>query len=330
MFVVKGSISVSEVTISGAGMWYSTLAGVDDYKPNHRVSIQGAGSNVTLADFAIIGKLNYRNDAEGNDGIGGSFGTGSVIRNLWVEHTKTGAWLVNSDGLIVEGCRFRDTIADGINLCVGMHNTTVRNCTARGTGDDCFAIWAATYIKSLYPPGGNHFVHCTAQLPFLAQAFSVYGGDSNTVEDCLAIDIPHGAGLFASTTFASEFGFRGTTVFHRNKLIRTGGGDGAIATVANLIDLAGLRFEDIEVIDSATDGIKFNSMNKHALRDASFERIRIVNPGTAGVGRGIAAGNSAVGSATITNVSVVNPKTRGLPTNAPDFRLIQGGGNSGL
>ena len=121
---MKGPIEVSDVVIRGAGMWYSTLVGVDDYTPDNRVAIYGNGSNVSLADFAILGKLNYRNDSEANDGIGGSFGTGSSIRNIWVEHTKTGAWLVNSDGLVVEGCRFRDTIADGINLCVGMRNTT--------------------------------------------------------------------------------------------------------------------------------------------------------------------------------------------------------------
>ena len=196
-FVIKGRIEVSDIVVRGAGMWYSTLVGVDDYTPGNRVAIVGNGSNATLADFAILGKLKYRNDSEANDGIGGSFGRGSSIRNIWVEHTKTGAWLVNSDGLVVEGCRFRDTIADGINLCVGMCNTTVRNCTARGTGDDCFAIWPASYAKSTYQAGHNRIVNCTAQLPFLAQGFSIYGGDGNSVENCRAIDIPYGARHFS-------------------------------------------------------------------------------------------------------------------------------------
>lgn len=329
-FVIKGPIQVSDVTIRGAGMWYSTLVGVDDYTPDNRVAVYGNGSNITLADFAIVGKLNYRNDSEPNDGIGGSYGTGSSIRNIWVEHTKTGAWIVNSDGLLVEGCRFRDTIADGINLCVGMRNTVVRNCTARGTGDDCFAMWPAVYMKSNYTPGGNHFIHCTGQLPFLAQGFSVYGGDGNTVEDCQAIDIPYGAGLFASTTFPTEFGFRGTTLFRRNQLTRDGDADGAIGTVANLVDLPGLRFENIDVIDSPADGIKFASMKGHVLRDARFDRIRIVNPGMAGGGYGIVAASGAVGSATINNVTVVNPKTGAWQNNAPAFSLIRGNGNTGL
>ena len=230
------------------------------------MAIYGNGANVNLADFAIIGKLNYRNDDEPNDGIGGSFGTGSTIRNIWIEHTKTGAWIVNSDGLVVEGCRFRDTIADGINLCIGMRNTVVRNCSARGTGDDCFAMWPATYAKSTYTHGSNRFLHCTAQLPFLAQAFSIYGGEGNSVEDCEAIDIPYGAGLFASTTFPTEFGFRGRTMYRRNHLTRSGDRDGAIGLYANLIDLAGLRFEDIDVADSPADGIKFTSIKRSARR----------------------------------------------------------------
>jgi hypothetical protein len=100
--------------------------------------------------------------------------------------------------------------------------------------------------------------------------------------------------------------------------------------VANLIDLAGVRFEDIEVIDSPTDGIKFTSINGRVLRDAAFDRIRIVNPGTAGAGHGVVEAQDAVGSARISNVAVVNPKTTGWQDNAPAFELIRGAGNSGV
>jgi hypothetical protein len=329
-FVIKGPIEVSNVAIQGAGMWYSTLVGVDDYKPDNRVAVYGSGSNVTLADFAILGKLNYRNDSEANDGIGGSFGTGSSIRNIWVEHTKTGAWLVNSDGLVVEGCRFRDTVADGINLCVGMRNTTVRNCTARGTGDDCFAIWPASYAKSTYEAGHNRIVNCTAQLPSLAQGFSIYGGDGNSVENCQAIDIPYGAGILASTMFPTEFGFRGVTNYRRIDITRSGDRDGAIAVMTNLLDLMGVHFEDINVFDSPTDGIKFQSVQGRGLGDATFNQIRIVNPGVGGAGSGIVAAHGAIGSATITNVTVLNPKTSSYRDDAPGFNLVRGAGNEGV
>lgn len=329
-FVVKGAIDVSDVALRGAGMWYSTLVGVDDYTTDNRVAIYGRGSNVTLADFAIVGKLNYRNDSEPNDGIGESFGSGSNIRNVWVEHTKTGAWIVNSDGLLVEGCRFRNNVADGINLCVGMRNTVVRNCTARGTGDDCFAMWPATYKPPAYAHGSNRYVNCTAQLPFLAQAFAIYGGDGNVIEGCEASDIPYGAGLLISTTFRTEFGFRGTTMFRNCRVTRCGGNDGAVGTFANLIDLAGVRFEDIEVADSATDAIKFTSAQGRALRDAVFDRVKIANTGLAGHGCAILAAPGATGSATVSNVSVVNAKDDAWQNNSRAFDLIRGSGNAGV
>jgi hypothetical protein len=326
-FMVKGAIQVNDATIGGAGMWYSTLVGCDDYSPANRLAIYGNGSNITLSDFALVGKLRYRSDAEPNDGLGGSFGAGSVIRNIWVEHTKTGAWLVNSDGLVVEGCRFRDTIADGINLCLGMCNTTIRNCTARGTGDDCFAIWPATYNKPEYPPGHNRIVNCTAQLPFLAQGFAIYGGDSNSVENCSAIDISYGAGLLASTMFPTEFGFRGTTSFRHVAIERSGDNDGAIGIMTNLLPLAGLRFEDIDIIDSPTDGIKFNCIKGLAISDVAFDQIRVQHPGMAGAGCGIVATRGTVGAASISHLSVVDPATAERRNDATDFKLLTTSGD---
>jgi hypothetical protein len=185
-------------------------------------------------------------------------------------------------------------------------------------------------MKSTGKPGGNRFVNCTGQLPFLAQAFSIYGGDGNSVENCLAIDIPYGAGLFASTTFPTEFGVRGTTTYRGVKIIRAGADDGAIGIVSNLLNLSGLRFEDIDVIDSPTDGIKFTSMKSHALGDTTFDRIRIVNPGIGGAGSGIVEASGATGSASIRNVTVVNPKTAGYQSNSTAFKLVRGEGNSGL
>ena len=329
-FVMKGAIDVSDVAIAGAGMWHSTVVGVDDYVPDNRVAFYGRGSNVHLADFAIVGKLNYRNDGEPNDGIGESFGTGSTIKNIWVEHTKAGAWLVNADGLLVEGCRFRNNIADGINLCVGMRNTTVRNCTARGTGDDAFAMWPATYTKAAYNHGSNRFVNCTAQLPFLAQGFSIYGGEDNSVEDCLAIDIPYGCGLFASTTFPTEVGFGGTTSYLRNQIIRAGDREGAIGIVANLIPLSGLRFEDIAITDSPNDAIRFMSIKGRALSATTFDRVQIRNAGIGGAGYGVVSADDAVGSATLRHLTVENAKSGAVRNGSSTFDVTLGEGTSAL
>ncbi len=215
----------SNTTIQGAGMWYTTLLGnasLYNTSSSKRVAIYGAGSNIHVSDFAIVGKLNYRNDNEPNDGLGGAYGTGSTISRVWVEHTKTGAWITGSSGLVVSDCRFRDTIADGINLQSGMQGTIVTNCTTRDTGDDCFAIWPNSGST-----GFNVFTHCTGQLPFLANGGAIYGAASNMIEDCAFTDIPYGCGIYIAGAFpvSANNAFSGTTVAQRCDLTRCGGRD---------------------------------------------------------------------------------------------------------
>ncbi len=82
-----------------------------------------------------------------------------------------------------------------MNLCTGTNGTVIENCTTRGTGDDCFAIWPTVSDQGIIFEGMRvreiHVIRrCTAQLPYiLAQGVAVYGGVSNLVEDCLLTDI---------------------------------------------------------------------------------------------------------------------------------------------
>src|SRR5260221_11361389 len=118
-FKITGDIILpSNITVQGAGMWYTQLVGDEAQytNANRRVRLKGNGSNIHIADFAIIGKLNYRSDKESNDGIVGSFGTNSTISSIWFEHTKVGMWIENSKNLKITGCRMRNTNADGINF----------------------------------------------------------------------------------------------------------------------------------------------------------------------------------------------------------------------
>lgn len=305
-FTLKGTLQLSNITLQGAGIWYTTLTAApgETYPPAERVSLQGAGSNIHLSHFALTGALNYRNDSEPNDGIGGSFGAGSTLSNLWIEHTKTGFWLTNSDGLQITDCRIRNTIADGINLCLGMRNTVVRNCSTRGTGDDCFAMWPATYAPADLPHANNRFDHCTAALPFLAQAFPIYGGENNAVTHCLAVDIPYGAGIYPSTTFPTPSGFHGTTLYQHLRLLRTGDADGAVGLVANAATPPGLlpdvRIDDVEILDPPTFPIRFTSLKDGQIQNAHLSSIRITGPTTAP----LTSTPTARGSAKLENISL--------------------------
>jgi hypothetical protein len=330
-FKITGDIKIpAGVTIQGAGMWHTTFVGDADLYTNvsRRVRFTGRGNDIHLSDFAIIGKLNYRNDSEDNDGIGGTFGVDSTVTRIWGEHTKTGMWVLNSSNLVVEGCRFRDTVADGINFCVGMRNSVIQNCTTRGTGDDCFAFWPATHSPQKFAPGFNVVRHCTGQLPFLANGAAIYGGESNRIEDCRFTDISPGCAILLSTTFPTadakeniDNNFSGTTVVQNCDLIRSGGYDHDWAWRASLqlcLDrrsISGVDIHDLDIKDSISDGLSIIAPgSKHGegtLSNARIENVNILNYGIGVKGRhGLWIRNDARGSMTVTNSEIVEHENR--------------------
>jgi len=275
VYKITGDIILPDnITIQGAGMWHTTLVGDENLynDANRRVRLKGNGSNIHLADFAIIGKLNYRNDNEPNDGIVGSFGIGSTISGLWIEHTKVGMWIQNSSNLKITGCRMRNTIADGINFCVGMNKSTIENCTARGTGDDCFAFWPAVFEPQQFEPGHNLVNHCTGQLPFLANGAAIYGGDSNAVKNCLFTDISQGSAILISTTFPTENkdvnnSFSGTTVVKNCDIKTSGGFDhewdwrASVEICVDRRSISGVEISGINIENSLSNGVSVIAKN---------------------------------------------------------------------
>ncbi len=299
-YKVTGDILLpSTASIQGAGMWHTTFVGDAALygKADRRVRFKLMGKGIRLADFAILGKLNYRNDDEPNDGVVGAVCSDSTVANIWIEHTKTGAWIYNGTRLRIEGCRFRNLLADGVNLCTGSNGTVVENCSARGTGDDCFAIWPTVsdqgYVQDV-TPGNNVIRHCTGQLPFLANGISVYGGASNRVEDCLLTDITTACGILISTTFPTsddvrkiDNNFSGTTVVRNCELVRCGGDDhdwswrGALQICLDRRSISGVLLSNINIRDSISDGLSIvapgSKKGEGTLSHARFEKVSVAN-----------------------------------------------------
>lgn len=294
-YKITGDIVLPEgITIKGAGMWYTTLLGdsLQYNNENKRVRLIGNGSNIHLADFSIIGRLNYRDDKEANDGIVGSFGINSIIKNIWIEHTKVGMWLENSSHLLVEGCRLRNTIADGINFCVGMNQSIIKDCTARGTGDDCFAIWPTVSQPQDFYPEKNLVINCTAELPFLANGVAIYGGKSNKVENCVFKDISAGSAILISTTFPTEDkntnnNFSGITTIKNCHINTSGGFDhewGWRAAVEICLDqrnISGIHLQNLTIKNSLSNAISIISKSLSGKRldlsATSFSHIKIMH-----------------------------------------------------
>lgn len=281
----------ANITIKGAGIWYAVLKGDQRLytNANRRVRLKGKGSNIHLSDFSIDGALNYRSDKEDNDGIVGSFGENSSISNIWIEHTKVGIWVENGNGLHVSGCRLRNTIADGINFCTGMNNSIMENCSARGTGDDGFAIWPATFGKQQYKPGHNLITHCTAQLPFLANGAAIYGGESNAISNCLFTDITQGSGILISTTFPTENANRGINNNFSgitkvdSCVIRTSGGfdhewglRGSIEICIGKRTIDGLQISDVVIENSLSNAVSIVAKEGGVLQNAVLKNISTI------------------------------------------------------
>jgi hypothetical protein len=193
---LDGHVQVDRVEIAGAGPWYSILQGDgvglyghDAPKPSRAVDIH---------DLAIIGRVNERDDHKPLAGLGGAFGGGSRIRNLFIQHVKVGLWLDGPfDDLVISHIRVFDTTADGLNLHRGISNVIVEDSFFRNNGDDGIASWAEKLA--------NHDIvirHNTVVAPILANGVAIYGGHDIAVSDNLIADtVTEGGGLHLGNRF---------------------------------------------------------------------------------------------------------------------------------
>jgi hypothetical protein len=330
-YKVTGDITLpSDVTLLGAGMWHTTFVGDENLyaRADRRLRFKLTGNNINIADFALLGKLKYRCDSEQNDGIIGAHGKNCTVSRLWIEHTKVGMWWYVCDNIVIDGCRLRNTLADGINFCVDVRNSAVQNCTTRNTGDDCFAVWPAAsdqrFTQEAPFPGNNVFRRCTGELPFLANGGAIYGGMNNRIEDCLFNDISAGCGILISTTFPTsdeslkiDNNFSGTTIVRNCELNRCGGFDhvwgwrAAFQLCMDHRSMSGLRLSNVQIKGSISDGFGVvapgSKKGQGTLSDTRLEKINIPNCGIGAEGRhGLWIREDANGALTIIDSAIVS------------------------
>ncbi|MFL1379880.1 MULTISPECIES: glycosyl hydrolase family 28-related protein [unclassified Nocardiopsis] len=319
-FTITARIEVAGVAVRGAGPWYSVLHGRDG-----RGGFFATGSDVVIADLMIDGDNRYRDDAGFDAALEGDFGTGSLIQNVWVEHTKVGLWADHgTDGLLALGLRIRNTFADGVNLHGNVRNTEVRQSVLRNTGDDALAMWSDGA-----PVTDSAFVGNTVHTPLLGNGAGIYGGHGNRVADSVVEDTLTGsAGVAVGTRFA-PVPLSGETVVENTTLRRTGGYEpnwatqlGAVWIFADSADItAPITVRDVDVLDSTHQGILVS--HDRLVEDLTFTRVRVDGTG----GHGIEL--NARGGAFFEHVSVSG--VAGTPLTAWDgFDVVRGEGNSGF
>jgi parallel beta-helix repeat protein len=332
----------SKARIQGAGMWHTTFVGDPALynQADRRVRFRLVGKDIRLADFAILGQLDHRIDEEANDGIMGAGCSDSTISRIWIEHTKVGIWIYNGSRLRVEGCRFRNLLADGINLCVGTNNTVVENCAARGTGDDCFAIWPAAFDQGFIgeerQPGNNVIRHCTGRLPFLANGGAIYGGTNNRIEDCEFTDITAGCGILISTSFPTadekrgiDNNFNGTTSVSNCHLVRCGGYDhnwawrGALQFCMEHRSISGVLIREVVIDDTLSDAISIVAPGTHkgqgTLSNSRLENVRVNR-----VGLGAPERHSLYIRADVRgDVTLIQSKIEDIQNSSVQFKVLR-------
>ncbi|HWZ90795.1 MAG TPA: CBM35 domain-containing protein [Polyangiaceae bacterium] len=319
-FEINGHLNLSGVTIAGAGAWYSVLHGNAG-----KGGLFGAGGRVKVLDLALFGDVRNRNDGGSDTGIEGNFGDGSLIQNVWIEHTKVGMWFDGpTTGLYVVGARIRDTYADGVNLHKGTAYARIDQSSIRNTGDDALAMFSESQAVKQCA-----FTFDTVQAPLLANAIGIYGGTDNRASDNLLSDtVNASAGIAIGTRFA-PVPFSGTQTLARNTLTRTGGYEpnwmtsfGGLWIYADTADITTpIVVDDLDIEDNSYQGILLSFQKQ--ITSVAFSNVKIDGATSYGIDL------EASGSASFDHVTVSNAAQGGL-NNPGGYNVVRGSGNSGF
>ncbi|RGA02138.1 mycodextranase [Microbispora triticiradicis] len=351
-YQVNRHIVVDDVTITGAGSWYTTIKGrqvdLDTPAPDGSVhtgvgfygkdASAGGSRNVHLSGFAIEGDVRERIDTDQVNGVGGAM-SDATIDGLYIRHTKVGMWF---DGpmrnIKITNNVIVDQIADGLNFHTGVTGSVVSNNFFRNTGDDALAMWSDKTADA-----GNTFDHNTIQTPVLANGIAIYGGTDNTVSNNLIADpIREGSAIQVGSRFGAE-PFAGKLRIAGNTTVRAGTfelnwkiGLGAIWFYALEKDIdADIEVSGDHYLDSAYNAIML--VSEWAVKDLyAIPKVRFTDIRADGTGTSVVSAR-VKGSASFENVDARNVGAVGVnncgsfnfPPTGSEFSLTDLGGNDG-
>ena len=230
-YQVNRHVVVDDVTIEGAGSWYTVFKGhqatLDQPAADGSIhtgvgfygkpAADGGSKDVHLSGFAIEGDVRERIDTDQVNGIGGAL-SDSTIDGLYIHHTKVGIWLDGPmSNLKITNNVIADQIADGLNFHTGVTDSVVRNNSFRNTGDDAMAMWSDGTEDA-----NDTFDHNTVQTPVLANGIALYGGRDLTASNNLVSDpIREGSAIQLGSRFGAT-AFAGTISVADNTTVRGG------------------------------------------------------------------------------------------------------------
>ncbi|HLN73644.1 MAG TPA: Ig-like domain-containing protein [Prolixibacteraceae bacterium] len=318
---------VSRTKIQGAGMWYTQLNFTVTNESNG--GLNANATHISYADLFITTDMTTR--TKGYAGIHGIYTQESVIKNIWVEHCGTGAWIAQyspggvpyADGFLMTGCRFRNTYADGVNLCKGTRNAIVEHCNFRNNGDDGMAIWCAEGLECI----NNTFRNNTVENVWRAAGAALYGGKDNKFYDIIIRDNVE-TGITITNNFPGVgFNDKGMHDFHNITLTGCGTFNGVYNDrlgAINIYNASGagtkvqnVHFYNIDMVDSKCDAIRIARTSGTGIFNLSFENVTVngtgkeypannINNSTAGRGYVAILENAPSGKATYCGLNYSN------------------------
>jgi hypothetical protein len=320
-------IDKDNTQLIGAGMWYTEIyftASSDDRVTYSRRGIESGRSNIVL-DGLFLNTVNNKRYYNNNDsyqvgkGLMGSFGSNSIIKNVWAEHFECGGWMDEANNLTVSHCRFRNNYADGINLSYGSKNSVVEHCSFRNNGDDDMATWS----RGSKMCENNTFRYCVAENNWRASSLGFFGGKENKAYNCVIID-PMEAGFRVTCDFpGKEFSNEGYSEFHDISVYKGGAKSGTRGESGDLwgnqqgaihinssqnYDLQNIKIFHIDLYNSKNDAIFIGSSSK-SIKNLLLKDIHIKDTQRYGIYFTGAKGNGIyctieyenIGAATNTN-----------------------------
>ncbi|WIM96959.1 glycosyl hydrolase family 28-related protein [Actinoplanes oblitus] len=351
-FQVNRHLIVDDVTITGAGNWYTTVKGhevaLGTPAPDGSVhtgvgfygkdAADGGSHDVHLADFAIEGDVRERIDTDQVNAIGGAM-SDSTITGLHIQHTKVGLWFDGPmSNTTISGNIIVDQIADGLNFHTGVSHSVVRGNFVRNTGDDGLAMWSEKVADT-----GNTFDGNTVQTPTLANGIAIYGGTDNTVSRNLIADpIREGSGIHAGSRFGAR-AFTGHLWITDNTVVRAGTyelnwniGLGAIwfEALDSSID-ADIRVTGDHYLDNTYNAImlvaEWGVKDQYSINGVHFKDVRVDGTGTSVVSARAAGGATFenVDARHVGAVGVNNCGSFHFTPSGSEFTLSDLGGNDG-
>ncbi len=326
---------ISQLKIVGDGIWYTNIQFTNSGVGGGGCSLQlAANGNIDFSNMYLNSNLRSRyNENAVYKCFMDNFGVGSHIHDIWEDHFECGFWVADyhhtpcqvASNLLIENCRIRNNLADGVNFCNGTYSSTVQNCNIRNGGDDGLAVWPNNFNGA--PMAVNDtFTHDTIEFEWRSAGVAIYGGSGHQITYDLIQENFMSAGFRCNTTFPGYHFENNTGIAVNNTtIVKCGtsydswaGELGAVDFEASNTSIQGFTFTNVDVVNAQRDGYAFGFGS--GMSGLQFTNCTLTGSGLDGITTskytqahlGAACEAYGAGSATFTGFSYSNAAGGGV------------------